>query len=349
MELYLGKSPILLKHINLDKQLLLTKICDGKTAQLEDLYEADLVINYHLFIKNRLLHHENPEQIPHLLLLHNPYVILMGEKPCDIQDKQTQESDLNQMTKNITASSTHFDETAYIKVLNCHYESLAQKAQKVSYLDSQGILCHYKETSPYIFCAFIRHGKTLGNLSHQYIGRTDQDLCELGISELKMRKAQLHYPLSTTLFMSPMKRCMQTAGLLYPELKGTLLHALRECDFGRFECKNYKDLTGTPDYQKWVDSNGTLPFPDGESPSDFTARCVQGFLECISALATPRPHHQTKWTTFVIHGGTIMSIFSELAQPKGDYFSYQVSNGDGYLCAYELATQTLYPLACIKS
>ena len=36
-------------------------------------------------------------------------------------------------------------------------------------------------------------------------------------------------------------------------------------NFGSFEGKTYFDLNGNEDYQRWIDSGGTLPFPGGES------------------------------------------------------------------------------------
>lgn len=125
----------------------------------------------------------------------------------------------------------------------------------------------------------IRHGKTQGNLSGKYIGsRTDEPLCEEGIRELKGKT----YPQAQILFVSPMKRCIQTAELLYPGLEQRKIPLLQECDFGDFENKNYKELSGNPDYQAWIDSGGTLPFPGGEDSEEFRSKLPReqqrGFL-----------------------------------------------------------------------
>ncbi len=48
-------------------------------------------------------------------------------------------------------------------------------------------------------------------------------------------------------------------------------------DFGQFEGKNYEELKDNPDYQKWIDSNGTLPFPGGEPREQFIRRSMEGF------------------------------------------------------------------------
>ena len=52
-----------------------------------------------------------------------------------------------------------------------------------------------------------------------------------------------------------MKRCIQTAQIIYPGREAVVVDDLKECDFGRFEGKNYIELSGDAYYQKWIDSN----------------------------------------------------------------------------------------------
>ena len=174
----------------------------------------------------------------------------------------------------------------------------------------------------------IRHGKTQGNLSGKYIGsRTDEPLCEEGIRELKGKT----YPQAQILFVSPMKRCIQTAELLYPGLEQRKISFLQECDFGDFENKNYKELSGNPDYQAWIDSGGSLPFPGGEDSEEFRSRCRRGFLQCVeTAFSLGSPE-----TAIVAHGGTIMSILSAYGRPSRDYFDWQIKNGEYYALTLE--------------
>ena len=62
----------------------------------------------------------------------------------------------------------------------------------------------------------IRHGLTQGNLEGRYIGcNTDESLCEQGRNQLQ----SLHMPLVSRVFVSPMKRCIESAAILYPGLK----------------------------------------------------------------------------------------------------------------------------------
>ena len=76
--------------------------------------------------------------------------------------------------------------------------------------------------------------------------------------------------------------------------------------------ENYVELKENEYYQKWIDSNGTLPFPNGESREDFTERCKQGFYKMLSQLNSLHLINRTVKVGLVIHGGTIMSLLIPL-------------------------------------
>lgn len=177
----------------------------------------------------------------------------------------------------------------------------------------------------------FRHGKTRGNMEKRYIGVTDEPLCREGIAELKSLKASLALPCIQRLYVSPLLRCRETASIFYPGQPQILEANLRECDFGDFENKNYRELSDNPDYQKWVDSMGTLPFPHGEDRKNFSRRCVQAFegiLEECGSLGISQ-------IAMVVHGGTIMSIMEAKAVPAGGYYDFQIPNGRGYRLVQE--------------
>lgn len=130
----------------------------------------------------------------------------------------------------------------------------------------------------------IRHGATKANREHRYLGRTEEPLSEEGREALKAFQKKGIYPDPASLqalFVSPMERCRETAELLFGDCEQHMIPEFREMDFGLFEGKNYQDLRGNAQYQAWIDSNGTLPFPKGESREGFIARCRQGFEEMI--------------------------------------------------------------------
>lgn len=169
----------------------------------------------------------------------------------------------------------------------------------------------------------IRHGKTAGNLEKRYIGVTDEPLCPEGVAELREKR----YPECELVVTSPMKRCVETARIIYPDKELVICPDLAECDFGDFEGKNYIKLSENADYQGWIDSGGTLPFPNGESPEDFKARCVRGFDDTVSRYS----QHGT--LAFVVHGGTIMAIMERYGG-RGFYY-YQAANACGFSALFD--------------
>ena len=172
----------------------------------------------------------------------------------------------------------------------------------------------------------IRHGATRSNREHRYLGSTEESLSAEGKAELFELRENAFYPEVDRLFTSPMKRCMETADVLYPDTKSIGIPEWKEMDFGEFEGKNYLDLKGDARYQAWIDSNGTLPFPNGESREMFISRCCDGIKKMCQLLEK----EEIKTVGIIAHGGTMMALLSTYY--GGEYFDYQVSNGKGYLC-----------------
>ena len=168
----------------------------------------------------------------------------------------------------------------------------------------------------------IRHGMTEGNRHQRYIGVTDEPLCEEGRNLL----SNVTYPRVQALFVSPLRRCRETARILFGDQEQRVIELLAECDFGEFENKNYKELADNPHYQEWVDSNGTLPFPGGESREECAARNLKGFEEILEVL---RNEGITE-AALVVHGGTIMNIMETYALPEKAFYEWHVGNGCGY-------------------
>lgn len=168
----------------------------------------------------------------------------------------------------------------------------------------------------------IRHGKTYGNTQGRYIGITDEPLLPEEAADLEQ------YSLGTVdrVFASPRKRCLETAAILFPGQEITVVEEFAECDFGEFENKNYQELSGNPNYQRWVDSGGTLEFPGGEGRAQFQARCIAG-LETVVQEAL---ENQWEQVALVVHGGTIMSILEAYGFPHQDYYGWHVGNAEGY-------------------
>ena len=171
----------------------------------------------------------------------------------------------------------------------------------------------------------IRHGETLSNREGRYLGKTEESLSEEGIHKLREAVNAGDYPAADLLFSGPMKRCLETAGILYPGQTPICIPEWTEMDFGTFEGHNYLELSGDPAYQRWIDSGGTLPFPEGESREEFIARNLRGYEKTLEILQRRSLPGRTMQVSAVLHCGTVMALLSSLL--GGGYFDYQVKCG----------------------
>lgn len=172
----------------------------------------------------------------------------------------------------------------------------------------------------------IRHHATQGNKEKRYVGMTDEELLDESVQELKKVEQPIWGAIKDLkVFVSPLKRCVQTAEILFPQKELTFVDSFRECDFGQFEYKNYQELDGNPDYQRFIDTLGECGFPDGETKSEFQARCIKAFTQIVCENA------DKERLIFVVHGGTIMSILDAFSKPHQDYYSWQLRNGEAYV------------------
>ncbi len=179
----------------------------------------------------------------------------------------------------------------------------------------------------------IRHGATAGNLEKRYIGRTDEPLCALGESQAIALAPSL--PQCDTVFSSPLLRCRQTAGILFPERKINIIQDLRECDFGLFEGKNADELANDFAYNEWLATTCTAPIPDGEDVSAFRARSIRAFANTAFSL----PENYV--VSFVLHGGCIMAIMEYFARPRRDFYNFHIGNCNYIMCTCENKTLTI--------
>ena len=176
-----------------------------------------------------------------------------------------------------------------------------------------------------IILTLIRHGRTKANGEHRYLGKTEEALSAEGREYIESFVNQHRYPEADKLFTSSMKRCKETAAIIYPRIAAREIQEWDEKDFGIFEGKNYTELSDTPEYPKCIESNGKDRFPGGDDPFEFRRRCTEGFIKLIDSC------QDDEVISLVVHGGVIMSVMETLAFPGKDFYEWHVSNGHGYV------------------
>ncbi len=194
----------------------------------------------------------------------------------------------------------------------------------------------------------IRHGATKGNRERRYVGSTDEGLLPEEKHKLvRMRRQggdaeQSKMPEIQKVYVSPMRRCRETAELIYPGVPQEIVEDFKECRFGEFEYRNYKELNGNPHYQRFIDTMGECGFPGGETRSEFQKRCVYGMEKVLSSTMRLQKSKRFRENgvvpedegsiALVVHGGTIMALLDAYSNPHRDYYEWQIGTGKGF-CA----------------
>lgn len=149
----------------------------------------------------------------------------------------------------------------------------------------------------------IRHAPTAGNLKKQYIGWTDEAVLPFKAEPDLSRES---------VWGSDLKRCRQTAEILFPEADYHADRRWRECHFGSWEQKTYAELERDQLYRNWIDDPETLAPPQGESLKQMGSRIERA----LAALPVGDEF------TIVTHGGPIRYL---LARANGGQFQQQTA------------------------
>lgn len=180
---------------------------------------------------------------------------------------------------------------------------------------------------------FIRHGLTDGNKDGRYIGITDLPLSDDGADELAAVKAKDELPVTGMLFSSPLKRCLESCEILFPDAEPLVIDELREFDFGDFENKTIAELENDPRYADWT--AGRAAPPNGEESKAFAERIALGLNKMVRRMMEAEVYEATA----VMHGGVMMTLFSLCALPQRNAVEWASPVGGGYTA---LITPSLY-------
>lgn len=173
---------------------------------------------------------------------------------------------------------------------------------------------------------FIRHGSIDDTLVGKYIGTTDAPLSDRGRMDLRKLDYEYKYPGTQVVFTSPLKRCTETAKILYPEQNPLVIDNLSECNFGEWEGKTADELKNDPDFKKWLAGDSSVKPPRGESNADFTRRVCKMFESIVEGLMKTG----TTESVIVTHGGVIMTLLAVYGLPQAKPFEWTMDNGFGY-------------------
>lgn len=172
----------------------------------------------------------------------------------------------------------------------------------------------------------FRHGITKGNINAQYIGHTDYPLTTYGIDELKSIKAKYHYPEVEAVFVSPLKRAVQSADIMFPKNNKIVIDNFIEYNFGEFEECTADDLKDNEDFKAWLHGDIHARPPFGESNAEFVQRICDSFEKVVNGCVAEGMQN----IAIIAHAGVIMTILSCYGLPEAPMAHWQMDPGYGY-------------------
>lgn len=179
-----------------------------------------------------------------------------------------------------------------------------------------------KSYTVYLF----RHGLTKGNLNAQYIGHTDLPLTTDSISELRSIRAHHHYPAVDAVFSSPLKRCKDSATIMFANSNIITIDDFIEYNFGEFEGLTAEQLKNNDDFRQWLHGDMESRPPYGESNAEFVSRVCSAFEKVIDGCIKTGTNH----IAIVGHAGVLMTILSCYGLPEAPMAHWQMDAGYGY-------------------
>ena len=172
----------------------------------------------------------------------------------------------------------------------------------------------------------IRHGIAEGAAEGRYIGHTDVPLTKSGERQLRDMKRDFEYPYVQAVLCSPLRRCIRTAEILYPDLKPLIFDGLIEYDFGEFEGQTAEELQSDPAFAQWLAGGAEAEAPFGESNRAFQKRVTAAFYEIVNGIIKT----DADSVAVITHGGVIMTVMEAFALPQAPMNAWLTPNGCGY-------------------
>ena len=173
----------------------------------------------------------------------------------------------------------------------------------------------------------LRHGLTSANLEGLYVGHTDVPLCEQGIEQPKAMREDYVYPDCKFIFSSPLKRCLDTAAIIYPNIKPMVMNDLIEYNFGEFDGRSAEDLHKRQAlFDRWLTGEPDVKPPFGESNAEFAKRVCECFVKIVDGILKTG----TEDACIITHGGVIMTILANFGIPEASATDWLTPSGCGY-------------------
>lgn len=176
----------------------------------------------------------------------------------------------------------------------------------------------------------VRHGESEANIRHMLSGWMDVNLTEHGIAELKELRTCVDYPESDVYYSSPLKRCVETAGILFPGVSPIISDSFKEIDFHSLEGTILPTRSDIDAYfNLWIKD---VQRRDEETMSSVMARGSKALVDTVKSLEECGKQS----ATIVMHSGLMRaSIVSLFSLDRTEFLRMNVPNGLGYVLIFD--------------
>ncbi|WP_086313472.1 alpha-ribazole phosphatase [Enterococcus sp. 7F3_DIV0205] len=133
----------------------------------------------------------------------------------------------------------------------------------------------------------IRHGETLLNQEKKFYGSLDVSLTETGKKQSRQIAEKLKEIYFSNIYVSQLKRTLETAEIVRPEEQYYVLSELNEKSFGAWEGLSADQIEASykKQWQAWLDAPLEKAPPEAESFKQFKHRVLHGFSKIEGTLA----------------------------------------------------------------
>jgi len=170
----------------------------------------------------------------------------------------------------------------------------------------------------------VRHGQTNSNITGYYMGWSDEDLNNVGYTQVRRLSSRLASLSINSVYTSPLRRAYATAEILAKphQLEPRVLDELTEMQLGDWQGLHMDEIKRRwPElWQQWrIDPSG-ITMPNGESLREVADRAVRALLSIVAT-------NQGKQAVLVAHDVIVKVLVAHvLGVSNSTYRRFEINN-----------------------
>ncbi|MFC1864657.1 histidine phosphatase family protein [Chloroflexota bacterium] len=170
----------------------------------------------------------------------------------------------------------------------------------------------------------VRHGQTDSNVTGFYMGRSNEDLNEVGYTQARCLSSRLASLPIASVYTSPLQRACTTATILAEphKLEPKVLDDLIEIGLGDWQGLHMDEIKvrWSEVWQQWRTDPSEVTLPNGESFDEVAERAIRAFERVVGA-------NRGKRAVIVTHDAIVKVVVAHvLGAPNSIYRRVEISN-----------------------